>query len=108
MAEKWDYKSYQIQADLKPGAKHFQYFYSVFESGIMKCRYCVWIEDDALPRFDQSENFEAIVTSQKDAWESWVREKLDREDFRDLVLKLDKAGEQEIDLAALDEKLSPE
>ena len=49
---------------LKPGAKQFQYFYLVSKEGEKKCNYCVWIEEDALPIFDQSKDYNAVVSSQ--------------------------------------------
>jgi len=46
MAEKtWSYKNYEIREGLKPGSKHFQYFFLVLEKDKKKCNYCVWIDD---------------------------------------------------------------
>jgi hypothetical protein len=41
MENKWIYKDHEIKEGLKPGAKHFQYFYLVSEGGQKKCNYCV-------------------------------------------------------------------
>ena len=49
MAEKtWSYKNYQIKEGLKPGSKHFQYFFMLLEKDKKKCNYCVWIDDETL------------------------------------------------------------
>ena len=48
----WDYKDYQIRDALKPGSKHFQYYYVVSKGDEKKCNYCIWIVDEALARFD--------------------------------------------------------
>ena len=106
MKEKWSYKDFQIIEGLKPGSTHFQYFFSVAESGEKKCNYCVWIEDDALPQFDKSEQFESIISSQRDNWNKWVKEKIDQGDFRNRVLRFGKEGQTEIDLSELKEKMS--
>jgi hypothetical protein len=54
MQKKWRYKDYEIQEGLKPGSTTFRYFFVVSEKGMRKANYCVWIKDDALPRFDES------------------------------------------------------
>jgi len=102
----WAYKNYQIKDGLKPQSKHFQYFYIVKEGAEKKCNYCVWIVDDALARFDKSKEFSAIVLSQKDGWNKWVKGKIDAGDFRSKVLKYEKNGEKEIDLSEMTEFLS--
>jgi hypothetical protein len=38
----------------------------------------------------------------------WVQGKIDQKDFRNLVLKIEKAGQKEIDLSEMEEKLKPE
>jgi hypothetical protein len=106
MKEKWSYKEFQIIEGLKPGSKHFQYFFSVAESGEKKCNYCVWIEDDALSQFDKSGQFQTIISSQRDNWNKWVMEKIDQGDFRNRVLKFAKEGQTEIDLSELKDKMS--
>jgi len=102
----WAYKNYQIKDGLKPQSKHFQYFYIVKEGTEKKCNYCVWIVDDALARFDELKEFSAIVLSQKDGWNKWVKGKIDAGDFRSKVLKYEKNGEKEIDLSEMTEFLS--
>ena len=106
MEERWSYRDYQINEGLKPGSKHFQYFFVVSEGGQKKCNYCVWIEDDALARFGESENFENIVSSQRENWNKWVRDKIDQGDFRNLVLKFEKEGQIEVDLEKMKDKLT--
>lgn len=106
MEEKWSYKNFEIREGLKPGSKHFQYFFLVSESGEKKCNYCVWIEDDALSRFDESGKFESIISSQREKWRKWVKEKVDQKDFRNRVLKFGRADQNEIDLSELRGKLS--
>jgi len=59
--------------------------------------------DEALSRFDPSKDFNAIVSSQTETWHRWVKEKIDAADFRNRVLKFDKAGEQEINLSEMTE-----
>ena len=90
MEKKWSYKNYEVEAGLKPGSKHFQYFFVVSEGGEKKCNYCVWIEDEALTRFDPSKNFDSIVSSQGEAWKKWVLGKIDAGDFQSKVLKFEK------------------
>jgi hypothetical protein len=106
MENRWSYKDYQIEDGLKPGSSHFQYFYIVSEEGRKRCTYCVWIEDDALSRFDPSRDFDSIVSSQKEAWSRWVKNKIDAKDFGSKVLKLEKGGEKEIELSEMATHLS--
>ncbi|MDZ7699807.1 MAG: hypothetical protein U5R49_23745 [Deltaproteobacteria bacterium] len=106
MEKKWSYKGYEVEAGLKPGSAHFQYFFSVFKNNEKKCNYCVWIEDDALSRFDSGEDFDAIVADHGDAWERWVKAQIDAGDIQSKVLKLEKDGEKEIDLSEMREHLS--
>jgi chemotaxis regulatin CheY-phosphate phosphatase CheZ len=108
MENTWTYKDYKIKEGLKPGAKHFQYFYVVSEGNKKKCNYCVWIEDNALPRFDRDKDFNKIVSSRKKEWNKWVKDKIDGDDFRSLVLKFDEKGQKEINLAEMEEHLSME
>jgi hypothetical protein len=104
--ETWSYKWFQIDEGLKPGSRSFRYFFYVSESDRKKCNYCIWIEDDALGRFDPSEDFESIVSSRRDQWQQWVKEKIDANDFRNVVLKCDTKGESEVDLEKMDKKLT--
>ncbi len=104
--KKWSYKGFQIKEGLKPGSSNFRYFFSVSEKDQKKCNYCIWIEDDALGRFDPSGDFESIVSSFSGRWQQWVKEKLDANDFREVVLRHDKKGEGEIDLEKMDKKLT--
>jgi len=106
MKENWSYKGFQISDGLKPGSKHFQYFFVVSEGGEKKCNYCVWIEDEALSRFDKSEKFDSIISSQIGNWHEWVRDKIDQGDFRNRVLRYEKEGETEIDLSELKERMT--
>ncbi len=108
MENEWSYKSFRIKEGLKPGSKHFQYFFIVSEGGQKKCNYCVWIEDEALSRLSDSKNFGAIIDSRRAEWNKWVKEKIDREDFRNMVLRFDKEGQEEMDLDKMDEKLNME
>ena len=101
MQKSWNYKNHVIKEGLKPGSEKFRFFFSVFEQGEKKCHYCVWITDDGLTRFDSSRDFTAVVAVQSDAWRKWVEEKIDAEDFRNLALRIDAAGEQEIDLSEM-------
>jgi hypothetical protein len=104
--KEWSYKKYQIKEGLKPESKHFQYFFVVSEGGDKKCNYCVWIEDEALSRFDSSKKFDAILSSRRQEWANWVKEKIDKGDFRNSVLKFETEGEKEIDLAEMEEHLT--
>lgn len=104
--EEWSYKEYQIKEGLKPGSKNFQYFFVVSKGGDKKCNYCVWIEDEALSRFDPSKAFDAIVSSERQDWCKWVKEKIDNQDFRNSVLKFEREGEKEIDLAEMEAHLT--
>jgi hypothetical protein len=102
----WSYKSFEISEGLKPESRHFQYFYSVSEGGEKKCKYCIWIEDDALATYDPSRDFETIAAQHAEHWGEWVRGKIDGGDFRNVVLKHGVEGPVEIDLEAMDEKLT--
>jgi len=102
----WAYKNFQIKEGLKPGSKHFQYFFVVSEGREKKCNYCVWIDDETLSRFAHSKKFEDIVSSQRENWSKWVQRKIDQGDFRNVVLKEEKTGQKEINLNEMEEKLT--
>jgi len=106
MENEWSYKSLSVKEGLKPGSKHFQYFFVVSEGEQKKCNYCVWIEDEVLPRFDASRDFKAILDSHRGEWSKWAKEKIDQKDFRNIVLRFDKEGHKEMDLDKMDKKLS--
>ena len=108
MQEKWHYQNYEIQEGLKPGSQTFQYFFKVLKNGEKKCNYCVWITDDALETFDPSRKFDAVVTSHKETWRSWVKEKIDDQDFRNRALKIAKHGREEINLSEMSDHISPD
>ena len=102
----WSYKSFEIKEGLKPESRHFRYFYRVFEGSEKKCKYCIWIEDDALATHDPSRDFESIASRYSEQWRQWVKDKIDGSDFRNIVLKHGVEGQVEIDLEAMDEKLT--
>jgi hypothetical protein len=106
MENEWSYKGLGVKEGLKPGSKHFQYFFVVSEGGQKKCNYCVWIEDESLSRFSASKNFNAILDSHREDWNKWVKEKIDQKDFRNVVLMFDQEGYKEMDLDKMDKKLS--
>jgi hypothetical protein len=106
MQHTWFHKSYQIRDGLKPGSKHFQYFYVVLEEGQKKSNYCVWIEDEALSCFAPLEDFDSVVSSQRETWNKWVMSKIDEGDFGNKVLKIDRNGEREIELSEMSAHLS--
>lgn len=62
--------------------------------------------DDALTRFDPSKDFNAIVVAQKETWHQWVKAKIDRGDFRNRALKIEKTDQQEINLAEIAEHVT--
>ena len=99
-------QAFRNQRRIETGKSHFQYFYSVSEGSEKKCKYCIWIEDDALVTHDPSRDFDAIASGYAEQWRQWVREKIDGSDFRNLVLKHGVEGRTEIDLEAMDEKLT--
>jgi hypothetical protein len=106
MGKAWSYKNFTVEEGLKPGSKRFQYFFVLSKTGKKVCNYCVWIEDEAMPRFDGSTDFDGIVGSHREDWSRWVREKIDQEDFRNMVLLFDDQGQKEIELDKMDRKLS--
>jgi hypothetical protein len=106
MQKTWSYKNYEIKEGLKPGSSQFRYFFTVPESGEKKCNYCVWIADDAVTRFDESKDFNAIVSSQIEAWHEWVKEKIDAADFKNRALKFEKTDEKEIALSEMAEHVT--
>ena len=101
MQQKWCYKKFDIEEGLKPGSATFRYFFVVSENGAKKCNYCVWIVDEALPRFDPAGDFNAIVASQRENWRKWVEEKIDAADFRNRALRIDPKGQAEINLSEM-------
>lgn len=108
MQPAWTYKNYEIEEGLKPGSKTFRYFFKILEKGEKKCNYCVWIVDDALTRFDPSREFTVIAASHKATWHQWVKEKIDGSDFRNRALKLEKTGQQEINLSDMSDHITPD
>jgi hypothetical protein len=108
MGNEWSYKGLSVKEGLKPGSKHFQYFFVVSERGQKKCNYCIWIQDEVLPQFTASGDFKTILGSHSGDWNKWVKEKIDQKDFRNVVLIFDKEGHKEMDLDIMDEKLSME
>jgi putative sterol carrier protein len=106
MAEKWSYNDYQVAEGLKPGSKHFQYFFNVYKDGEKKCNYCIWIEKEALSRFDQSENYDVIISSNKESWGEWVKGKIDAGDLNNKVLRFGINGQEEINLSDMEQHLS--
>jgi hypothetical protein len=108
MTNEWSYKHFQVKEGLKPESQHFQYFFVVSKDGVKKCNYCVWIEDNALSRFHESKDFSSILSSHRDQWSTWVKEKIDQGDFRNVALWCEKGGEKEIDLAERKDHVSPE
>ena len=108
MQENWTYKHHEIPEGLKPGSRTFRYFFKIFKNGEKKCNYCVWITDDAMETFDPSRKFDTVVTSQKETWRTWVKEKIDDQDFRNRALKIAKHGQQEINLSEMSDHISPD
>lgn len=108
MEGEWHYNNLKVKEGLKPDSPHFQYFFVVSEGEQKKCHYCVWIEDEALSRFDPTGDFRAIFETHREDWSKWVKEKIDQKDFRNMVLKFDREGGNELDLDRLDTKLSME
>ena len=106
MQKTWTYKAYQIAEGLKPGSTQFRYFYSVSEGREKKCHYCVWITDEALAGFDPSKDFNAIVSSQSETWQAWVKTKIDAKDFGNRALKIDKTGKAEINLSEMTDHIT--
>ena len=106
MSKVWTYEGLDIQEGLKPGSKNFQYFFKVSEGEEKKCNYCVWIEKEAIAQFDPKGEFNAIIASNREAWSRWVKEKIDKKDFRNMVLSLYRGGQKEINLQEMEEKLS--
>ena len=106
MEKEWSYKAFKVKEGLKPGSKHFQYFFVVTEKGQKKCNYCVWIEDEALSHLDPSKDFDSVVSARREGWSGWVKEKIDQGDFRNLVLKVEEGGRSEIDLDKTPEKVT--
>jgi hypothetical protein len=108
MENQWSYKNYQIKDGLKPGSRHFQYFYVVSEEGEKRSNYCVWIEDEALSRFEQAGDFASIVSARKESWDRWVKGKIDEGDFSSKVLRFGPDGVKEIELSEMSAHLSME
>lgn len=104
----WSHQNLQIKEGLKPGSKHFQYFFLVWEGGKKKCNYCVWIDDENLANFAPTEDFEAIASSRREEWRRWVQGKIDQGDFRNLVLKVEKTGSRVINLSEMEQHLKAE
>jgi hypothetical protein len=73
----------------------------VYRLGLKTSNYCVWIEDEALSRFEQSRNFTSIGSFQREVWNNWVKGKIDEGDFGNKVLKYEVDGEKEIELSEM-------
>jgi hypothetical protein len=108
MEQHWTYKGYDIRDGLKPDSQHFQYFYVVSEQSKKKANYCVWIQTEALTRFDPNGDFGSIISSHRENWRKWVKGKIDAGDFDSRVLKYSKDGEEEIDLSEMTSYFSME
>ena len=52
--------------------------------------------------------FAAIVSSKREVWKTWVKEKIDAGRFDNRVLKHDRDGQEEIDLSEMTAHLSME
>ena len=102
----WIYHNLQIKEGLKPGAAHFQYYFMVSQGDEKKCNYCVWVEDELLECASAIGKYEDVAASKRDEWRKWVKGKIDKKDFRNLVLKIGKTGQKEIDLRDIKEKLT--
>jgi len=105
--ETWSYKGHDIKEGLKPASRHFQYFFVVSEKGEKRCNYCVWIGDENLDQFSPSRSFDDIISSRREEWGRWVKQNIDKKDFRNLVLKIEKTGSREIELDELSDKMEP-
>ena len=103
--ENWFYKNLQITEGLKPESKHFQYFFMISEGGEKKCNYCVWVDDETLSSLAPSKNFQEVVTLKRKEWVAWVKEKIEKGDFRNLALRMEKTGQKEINLSEMKEKI---
>jgi len=105
------YKRYMIKEGLKPGSDKFQYYFAVTEGVEKKAHYCVWVDDEVLAKTKEFQKAcrgvleEEFINTHKSEWLKWVEEKLENEDFRDTVLKIEKSGTREIDMSELKEKL---
>lgn len=106
------YKRYMIKEGLKPGSERFQYYFAVTKEGEKKAHYCVWVDDDVLAESMEFQKGcrgvveEQYIAAHKNEWLEWFQKKLDKEDFRDTVLKIEKSGKREIDMSEMKEKLS--
>ena len=103
--ENWFYKNLQITEGLKPESKHFQYFFMISEGGEKKCNYCVWVDDETLSSLAPSKNFQEVVTLKRKEWVAWVKGKIDKGDFRNLALRMEKTGQKETTLSEMKEKI---
>ena len=104
----WFYKNLHISEGIKPESKHFQYYFVISEEGEKKCNYCVWMDDEALSCLAPSKNFADIVSLKREEWSKWVKGKIDKGDFRNLALKMEKTGQKEINLSEIKGKMSCE
>ena len=107
--KKWNYKGFEIEESLKPGAKRFQYFFRIEEEGTKKCTFCVWMTDDIVNTKSSKESitdkFEEIIMSDRESWIKWVKEKIDKGIFNDLAIKISISGEEEIKLSEISERV---
>lgn len=111
MTKTFPYKRFMIKEGLKPESDKFQYFFSVSEGGEKKAHYCIWVDDEVLAKTKEFQKGcrgvleEEFINTHKSEWIKWVEEKLDRRDFRNMVLKIEKGDTKEIDMSELKEKL---
>jgi hypothetical protein len=102
----WIYHNLQIKEGLKPGAAHYQYFFMVSQGDEKKCNYCVWVEDELLAGASAIGTYEDVAASKIDEWRKWVKGKIDKNDFRNVVLRIGKTGQKELDVKDMQEKLT--
>jgi hypothetical protein len=77
----------------------------VSEEGKKKCNYCVWMDDEVLSSLVSSKDFDKVVSLKREEWSKWVKGKIDKGDFRNLALKMERTGQKEIDLSEMKEKI---
>lgn len=114
MAKIWEYQGFVIDEGLKPHDQIYkedfhQYFFLVKKGGERKFKYCIWAEKAFLNSLPEVREFISkggkIQEYLHNKALARVKEKIDRQDYENSLLKIDSSGEKEIFLDELPEKL---
>lgn len=114
MPKIWEYQGFIVDEGLKPHdlvykPDFYQYFFIIKEGGERKFKYCIWAEKALINDLPEVKEFISkggnVQEYLRDKALARVKEKIDRNDFSNSLLKIDSSGENEIPLDEQSEKL---